>query len=111
MSPLTDLPKQHPPGRRRAGPEAGPIRTRKPPGERRRLSGPWRWLLPVWATVTLLLCFNQQFTLRFFIDFTMLDTEYYWLLVSLLVPAAFVIYPARRGLHVDHVPGTTSCSS
>ncbi len=73
-------------------------------GERRRLSGAWRWVLSVWATLTLLLCFNQQFTLRFFIDFTMLDTEYYWALVATLVPLAFVIYPARRGVHVDRVP-------
>src|SRR5690606_34979174 len=46
----------------------------------------------------------QQFTLRFFIDFTMLDTEYYWALVATLVPLAFIVYPARRGLHLDRVP-------
>ncbi len=73
-------------------------------GGRRRLSGVWRWVLPAWATLTLLLCFNQQFNLRFFVDFTALDTEYYWALVATLVPLAFVIYPVKRGLHVDRVP-------
>jgi TRAP transporter 4TM/12TM fusion protein len=34
----------------------------------------------------------------------MLDTEYYWLLVGVLVPLAFIIYPIRPGLHVDRVP-------
>ena len=30
------------------------------------------------------LCFNQQFTLRFFADVTLLDTEYFWLLIAVL---------------------------
>lgn len=71
---------------------------------RRRLSGRWRGVLLVWATLSLLLCFNQQFTLRFFVGFTMLDTEYYWALVGILIPLAFVIYPARSGRHLDRVP-------
>lgn len=71
---------------------------------RRRLSALWRGLLLVWATASLALCFNQQFTLRFFIDFTMLDTEYYWTLIATLIPLAFIIYPVKPGLHVDHVP-------
>ena len=84
--------------------EAVATDTESDSGNRRRLTGLWRWLLPTWATVVLLLCFNQQFTLRFFVGFTMLDTEYYWLLVGLLVPLAFIIYSARRGEHVDRVP-------
>ena len=71
--------------------EAVATDTESDSGNRRRLTGLWRWLLPTWATVVLLLCFNQQFTLRFFVGFTMLDTEYYWLLVGLLVPLAFII--------------------
>ncbi len=71
---------------------------------RRRLSGAWRGLLLAWASIALLLCFNQQFTLRFFVGFTMLDTEYYWGLLTTLVPLAFIVYPVRAGLHVDRVP-------
>ncbi len=77
--------------------EPGSPRTRK-------LSPGWYALLLAWTTVSILLCFNQQFTLRFFVDFTLLDTEYFWALVGLLLPLAFVLYPVRPGLHVDRVP-------
>ncbi len=70
----------------------------------RRLPTGWRVVLLVWTTLSIVLCFNQQFTLRFFVDFTMLDTEYFWALVAVLLPLAFVIYPARKGVHVDRVP-------
>jgi len=70
----------------------------------RRLSPMWRTVLVVWTVLSILMCFNQQFTLRFFIDLTLLDTEYYWALVGMLLPLAFIIYPVRPGLHADHVP-------
>jgi len=57
-----------------------------------------------WTAVAMFLCLNQQFTLRFFVDVTLLDTEYFWALVAVLLPLAFVIYPVRPGLHVDRVP-------
>jgi TRAP transporter 4TM/12TM fusion protein len=70
----------------------------------RRLSGPWQGVLLAWAVLAMALCFNQQFTLRFFVDFTLLDTEYFWLLIALLLPLAFVVYPARAGRGMQHVP-------
>ena len=70
----------------------------------RRLSGPWRAVFVVWTAASILLCFNQQFTLRFFVDFTLLDTEYFWGLIALLLPLAFLLYPLKPGLHTDHVP-------
>ena len=76
---------------------SGPARTRQ-------LSGAWRWLLVIWALASMALCFNQQFTLRFFADITLLDTEYFWSLIALLLPLAFVVYPLKPGLHVDRVP-------
>jgi TRAP transporter 4TM/12TM fusion protein len=76
---------------------SGPARTRS-------LSSGWLLLLLAWTTVSMLLCFNQQFTLRFFVDFTLLDTEYFWALIAVLLPLAFVVYPAKPGLHVDRVP-------
>ena len=60
-----------------------------------RLSTGWRVVLVVWTLIVLWLCFNQQFTLRFFIGFTMLDSEYYWGLIALLLPLAFILFPAR----------------
>jgi len=70
----------------------------------RQLSMSWRVLLIVWTLLSIALCFNQQFTLRFFMDVTLLDTEYYWALVGLLLPLAFILYPVKPGLHADHVP-------
>ena len=70
----------------------------------RQLNRGWHALLLTWTIVSMVLCFNQQFTLRFFLDVTLLDTEYYWALVAVLLPLAFIIYPAKPGLHIDKVP-------
>jgi TRAP transporter 4TM/12TM fusion protein len=70
----------------------------------RRLGRGWQLLLLTWTVVSMALCFNQQFTLRFFADVTLLDTEYFWGLLALLLPLAFVIYPARAGRGLDRVP-------
>jgi TRAP transporter 4TM/12TM fusion protein len=74
------------------------------PARTRRLGPWWHGLLLVWATVAMALCFNQQFTLRFFADVTLLDTEYFWVLLAVLLPLVFVLYPARAGRQLDHVP-------
>ncbi len=71
---------------------------------RRQLTGVWSIVVLAWTVVVLLLCFNQQFTLRFLIGFTMLDTEYFWALVALLVPLAFILYPLAPGRGIDRVP-------
>lgn len=70
----------------------------------RHLSPAWRALLLTWTVVVMLLCFNQQFMLRFGVDFTLLDTEYFWILIALLLPLAFIVYPVKPGLHGDRVP-------
>ncbi|WP_119420136.1 TRAP transporter permease [Desertibaculum subflavum] len=70
----------------------------------RRLSGGWKALLIVWTLATLFLCINQQFTLRFFVGFTMLNTEYYYLLVLLLLPLVFILFPGSQRAPLDRVP-------
>ncbi|MGE0659648.1 MAG: TRAP transporter permease [Reyranellaceae bacterium] len=70
----------------------------------RRLSTPWLTLLIAWTVAVTFLCINQQFALRFFVGFTLLNTEYYWGLIGLLVPLAFVIFPISHGVSVDRVP-------
>ena len=59
----------------------------------RKLAGVWRWLLVVATAATIFLCINQQFTLRFFVGFTQLNTEYYYLLIVCMLPFTFVIFP------------------
>ena len=56
----------------------------------RTLSGVWRWLLVALTAVTIFLCINQQFTLRFFVGFTPLNTEYFYLLEGLPGTGKFV---------------------
>ena len=70
----------------------------------RRLSGAWRVLLIVMTATTIALCINQQFTLRFFIGYTQLNTEYFYLLILCTLPFTFVIFPATVAAPLDRVP-------
>jgi TRAP transporter 4TM/12TM fusion protein len=70
----------------------------------RKLPTFWRVILLAWTLGVILLSINQQFTLRFFAEYTLLDTEFYWILLALLLPLAFVVYPAAHGRSVDRVP-------
>lgn len=92
----------------RAGADSGPPEPQADGAEAsarvRRLPPAWQALMLVWTVVAMALCFNQQFTLRFFADVTLLDSEYYWGLLAVLMPLAFILYPARAGHHMARVP-------
>jgi len=70
----------------------------------RSLSGAWRWLLIASAALTIFLCVNQQFTLKFFVGFTPLNTEYYYALILITLPFVFVVFPSSERAPVDRVP-------
>ena len=70
----------------------------------RALKGGWRWGLIVATAVTVLLCINQQFSLRFFIDYTQLNTEYFYLLIALMLPFTFLIFPGTESAPLDRIP-------
>ncbi|NJO24322.1 MAG: TRAP transporter large permease subunit, partial [Sphingomonadales bacterium] len=70
----------------------------------RRLTGGWRWLLVVMTAATIGLCINQQFTLRFFVGYTQLNTEYYYLLVLCMLPFTFLIFPGSKNAPLDRIP-------
>src|SRR6266540_946991 len=70
----------------------------------RMLRGGWRWSLVVATAATILLCINQQFSLRFFIDYTQLNTEYFYLLIALMLPFTFLIFPGSETAPLDRVP-------
>ena len=69
----------------------------------RSLAGAWRWLLIGATALTIFLCVNQQFVLRFFIGFTPLNTEYYYSLVLVMLPFVFVIFPGSSRAPLDRV--------
>src|SRR6267378_3877370 len=70
----------------------------------RMLRGGWRWALVVATAATILLCINQQFSLRFFIDYTQLNTEYFYLLIALMLPFTFLIFPGTETAPLDRIP-------
>src|SRR3954467_8770969 len=70
----------------------------------RVLRGGWRWALVAATAATVLLCINQQFSLRFFIDYTQLNTEYFYLLIALMLPFTFLIFPGSETAPLDRIP-------
>ena len=62
----------------------------------RALSTFWRWIAIIFPSIVLILAVNRVFDFRFFIGFMMDDTTYYFLLVALLLPLAFLHYPAMK---------------
>src|SRR6266700_109041 len=70
----------------------------------RTLRGGWRWTLVAATAATIFLCINQQFTLRFFIGYTQLNTEYYYLLILCMLPFTFLIFPGTESAPLDRVP-------
>jgi TRAP transporter 4TM/12TM fusion protein len=69
----------------------------------RALRGAWRWMLVGASALTIFLCVNQQFVLRFFIGFTPLNTEYYYALVLVMLPFVFIIFPGHERARLDRV--------
>jgi TRAP transporter 4TM/12TM fusion protein len=70
----------------------------------RVLRGGWRWALIVATAATILLCINQQFSLRFFIGYTQLNTEYFYLLIALMLPFTFLMFPGTGTSPLDRIP-------
>ena len=70
----------------------------------RTLTGLWRWALIVATGATIFLCINQQFALRFFIGFTQLNTEYFYLLISCMLPFTFLIFPGSPKASMAQLP-------
>ena len=70
----------------------------------RSLRGAWRWLLIGASALTIFLCINQQFVLRFFVGFTPLNTEYYYALVLVMLPFVFVVFPGSPRAPLTRVP-------
>lgn len=70
----------------------------------RSLRGAWRWLLVLATAATILLCINQQFSLRFFVGYTQLNTECFYLLIALMLPFTFLIFPGTPRAPLDRIP-------
>ena len=70
----------------------------------RTLTGGWRMALIVATAAVIFLCINQQFALRFFVDYTQLNTEYFYLLIALMLPFTFLIFPGTSAAPLERIP-------
>ncbi|MGN6311050.1 MAG: TRAP transporter permease [Xanthobacteraceae bacterium] len=70
----------------------------------RTLRGIWRIALIVATAATIFLCINQQFALRFFVGYTQLNTEYFYLLIALMLPFTYLIFPGSERASLDRIP-------
>ncbi|MGB3489602.1 MAG: TRAP transporter permease [Xanthobacteraceae bacterium] len=70
----------------------------------RTLRGFWRIALIVATAATIFLCINQQFALRFFVGYTQLNTEYFYLLIALMLPFTYLIFPGSERASLDRIP-------
>lgn len=70
----------------------------------RSLTGFWRAALILATAATIFLCINQQFALRFFVGYTQLNTEYFYLLIALMLPFSFLIFPGSETAPLNRVP-------
>jgi TRAP transporter 4TM/12TM fusion protein len=66
----------------------------------RRLGGWTQTALRVVTVVSLLLCVNQMFNLQL-IGGVLLDNQYFYLLIAVLLPPVFLLFPGRGGARLD----------
>ncbi len=70
----------------------------------RTLSGFWMAVFTLFVAASIVLATNQMFNLGFFVGFVLIDNRYLYLLVALLLPLVFLIFPPTKNATRDHVP-------
>ena len=70
----------------------------------RQLPFGWRMVVVAFTTIAVLLSVNQLFNFRLFIGYVILDNGYLYLLIGLLVPLVFLIFPPTKTAVRDRVP-------
>ena len=75
-----------------------------PESRHRRLSPLWRGVVIASGIAALLLSLNKILNLGFFVDYTLLDNAYLYLLCALLVSIVFLFMPATANSRMDGVP-------
>jgi TRAP transporter 4TM/12TM fusion protein len=90
---------------------AGPNASGQPPETQpaevsrlRRLQGFYAVYPPLAAFLLIAISVNHFFILDFFVGFTLLDNQYLFILIGLLVPLVYLYWPARPSLNREKVP-------
>lgn len=61
----------------------------------RSLGGVAQWIVRLAAALILALAVNQAFNFGFFVDVTIMDLRFYYLIIALALASVFLIYPLR----------------
>ncbi|MEX2333493.1 MAG: TRAP transporter fused permease subunit, partial [Pseudohongiella sp.] len=72
-------------------------------GRYRELTKNWRVVMATLTALASLLAINQIFALGFFVDFTMLDGRYLYLLTGLMLIMVFITFPSHKS-NLNFVP-------
>lgn len=72
-------------------------------GRYRELSKNWRVVMASLTALASLLAINQIFALGFFVDFTMLDGRYLYLITGLMLIMVFITFPSHKS-NLNFVP-------
>lgn len=72
-------------------------------GRYRELARPWRVVMAVLTGAATFLAANQIFAFGFFVDYTMLDSRYMYLLTGLMLSMVFITFPSHPG-NTNRVP-------
>lgn len=62
----------------------------------RDLSGIWKNLIIILTIIALFLVINQVFLLKFFVNFTIMENSYLYLLITLFLSFSYLIYPINK---------------
>src|SRR5690554_3324148 len=72
-------------------------------GRYRELARPWRIVMAVLTGAATFLAANQIFAFGFFVDYTMLDSRYMYLLTGLMLSMVFITFPSHPN-NLNRVP-------
>jgi TRAP transporter 4TM/12TM fusion protein len=72
-------------------------------GRYRELTKNWRVVMATLTALASMLAINQIFALGFFVDFTMLDGRYLYLLTGLMLIMVFITFPSHKS-NLNFVP-------
>ncbi len=72
-------------------------------GRYRELAKPWRAAMAVLTAAATFLAINQIFALGFFMDITLLDGRYLYLITGLMLIMVFITFPSHRS-NLNYVP-------
>ena len=70
----------------------------------RPLRGAWQVVFILSTGLGIVLAVNQIFTIKFFVNFVILENSYLYLLLGLFISLVFLIFPAASGSPRDRVP-------